>query len=129
MTIELEMLAWSVVLGLAHIVASAIATTGQYGPVWNVGPRDQAMPRLEGLAGRLDRALKNFLETFPLFAAVVLMADALNRHGSLAVWGTQLYFWARVAYLPLYAFGVTGIRTLAWTIATLGIVLLLLGLL
>jgi uncharacterized MAPEG superfamily protein len=128
MTIELEMLAWSVVLGLVHIVVSTIATTGQYGSAWNLGPRDEAMPRLGGMAGRLDRALKNFLETFPLFAAAVLMADALNRHGSLAVWGTQLYFWARVAYLPLYAFGVTGIRTLAWTIATLGIVLLLLGL-
>jgi uncharacterized MAPEG superfamily protein len=129
MTIEMEMLAWSIVLGLVHIVASAIATTGQYGLPWNLSARDQAMPRLEGVAGRLERALKNFLETFPLFAAAVLMADAVNRHGALAVWGAELYFWGRLAYLPLYAFGVPVARTVAWSIATLGIALILLALL
>jgi uncharacterized MAPEG superfamily protein len=129
MTLEMEMLAWSIVLGLVHIVASAVATTCQYGLAWNLGPRDEAMPRLEGIAGRLQRALRNFLETFPLFAAAVLMADALNRHGSLAVLGTQLYFWARVAYLPLYAFGIPVVRTIAWSIATLGIVLILIAVL
>jgi uncharacterized MAPEG superfamily protein len=128
MTLEMKMLAWSIVLGLVHIIASAVATTGQYGAKWNLGPRDEAMPRLEGVAGRLQRALVNFLETFPLFAAAVLMADAVNRHGALAVWGAQLYFWARVAYLPLYAFGVTGVRTFVWTIATVGIVLILIAL-
>ena len=128
MTIEMEMLAWSIVLGFVHIVASAIATTSQYGSAWNLGPRDQAMPRLEGMAGRFERALRNFLETFPLFAAAVLMADAVNRHGSLAVWGAELYFWGRVVYLPLYAFGVPAVRTVAWSIATLGIGLVLLAL-
>jgi uncharacterized MAPEG superfamily protein len=128
MTLEMEMLAWSIVLGFVHIVASAIATTSQYGSTWNLSPRDQAMPRLTGVAGRLNRALRNFLETFPLFAAAVLMADAVNRHGSLAVWGSQLYFWARVVYLPLYAFGVPVARTGVWSIATFGIFLILLAL-
>jgi uncharacterized MAPEG superfamily protein len=128
MTIEMEMLVWSIVLGLVHIVVSAVATTGQYGPAWNVGPRDQAMPRLEGIAGRLQRALRNFLETFPLFAAAVLIADAVNEHGALTTWGVQLYFWARVIYLPLYALGIPVARTIVWSIATLGIVLILLAL-
>jgi uncharacterized MAPEG superfamily protein len=128
MTIELEMLAWSIVLGFVHIVASACATTGQYGAEWNVGPRDQVMPPLTGVAGRLKRALGNFLETFPLFAAAVLVADAVNRHGALVAWGVQLYFWGRVVYLPLYAFGVPVARTVVWSIATLGIALILLAL-
>ena len=54
-------------------------------------------------AGRgrtLDRALRNFLETFPLFAAVVLAAHATDTHNALTEWGTQLYFRARVAYVP-----------------------------
>jgi uncharacterized MAPEG superfamily protein len=41
--------------------------------------------------------------------------------------GAQFYFWARVAYLPLYAFGVVLVRSLAWSVATAGIVLVLLG--
>jgi uncharacterized MAPEG superfamily protein len=43
-------------------------------------------------------------------------------------WGAQLYLWGRVAYLALYAAGVFLLRSLAWNVATLGIVLVLLSL-
>ena len=43
-------------------------------------------------------------------------------------WGAVLYFVARVAYVPLYAYGVRVVRSLAWTVATLGIILILVGL-
>jgi uncharacterized MAPEG superfamily protein len=128
MTTELLMLALSVVLGFVHIIVSATATTSQYGSKWNVSARDDEMPPLRGIAGRLQRALHNFLETFPLFAVAVLIADATNRHGWLALWGSQIYFYARVIYLPLYAAGIPVVRTLVWTVATLGIVMVLLAL-
>ena len=128
MTPELLMLALSVVLGFVHIIVSAFATTHQYGPKWNLSARDDPMPPLQVIAGRLQRALHNFLETFPLFAASVLMADATNRHGLLAVWGAQLYFYARVLYLPIYAAGLPVIRTVVWGVAVLGIVMVLLDL-
>ena len=128
MTTELLMLALSVVFGFVHIIASAIATTAQYGSKWNMGPRDEPMPPLQGIAGRLHRALHNFLETFPLFAVVVLIADAVNRHGPMAVWGSELYFVARVLYLPLYVAGVPVARTVVWTAASLGILMILIAL-
>ena len=128
MTPELLMLALSVVLGFVHIIVSDIATTHQYGTKWNLSARDAPMPPLEVIAGRLQRALHNFLETFPLFAAAVLIADATNRHGPMAVWGSQIYFYARVLYLPIYAAGVPVVRTVVWTVATLGIVMVLLAL-
>ncbi len=122
------MLALSVVLGFVHIIVSATATTSQYGSKWNLSARDDEMPPLRGIAGRLHRALHNFLETFPLFAAAVLIADATNRHGWLALWGSQIYFYARVIYLPVYAAGIPVVRTFVWTMATLGIVMVLLAL-
>jgi uncharacterized MAPEG superfamily protein len=128
MTPELLMLALSVVLGFVHIIVSDIATTHQYGTKWNLSARDAPMPPLQVIAGRLQRALHNFLETFPLFAAAVLIADATNRHGPMAVWGSQIYFYARVLYLPIYAAGVSVVRTVVWTVATLGIVMVLLAL-
>jgi uncharacterized MAPEG superfamily protein len=128
MTTELLMLALSVVLGFVHITVSAIATTSQYGAAWNLSARDDEMPPLKGIAGRLQRALHNFLETFPFFAAAVLIADATNRHNWLALWGSQIYFYARVVYLPIYAAGIPVVRTLVWTVATLGIVMVLLAL-
>ena len=54
--------------------------TLQRGLRWNAGPRDEPMPPLTGVAGRLSRALRNFLETFPFFAAAVLIAHAVNVH-------------------------------------------------
>jgi len=129
MTTELTMLALAVVLGLVQIVLAAQAKTRQNGFQWTAGPRDEPRPPLTGVAGRLERALSNFLETFPLFVAAVLIAHAAGRHDGMTVWGAQLYFWARVAYVPLYAFGITLVRTLAWAVATLGIILILLSLL
>ena len=128
MTIELTMLALSVALGLVQIVLAAQAKTRQAGFQWAAGPRDEPCPPVGSVAGRLGRALANFLETFPLFAAAVLVAHAAGRHDWMTVWGAQLYFWARVAYVPLYVFVVTLVRTLAWTVASLGIVLILLSL-
>jgi uncharacterized MAPEG superfamily protein len=128
MTTELLMLTLSVVLGFVHITVSAIATTAQYGSRWNLSARDASMPPLGPLAGRLQRASHNFLETFPLFAVAVLIADATNRHDSMAVWGSQIYFYARLIYLPIYAAGIPAVRTVVWSVSTLGIVMVLLAL-
>ena len=128
MTIELTMLALSIVLGLVQIMIAANASTRQRGADWNVGARDEVLPPLAGTAGRLDRALRNFLETFPLFAAAVLIAALAGRHNWMTQWGAVLYFAARVAYVPLYAYGVRIVRSAAWGVATLGIILILVGL-
>ena len=70
------------------------------------------------------RALRNFGETFPFFAAAILAAHLSGRDGSLTLWGAHLYVWARLVYLPLYAFGVPLVRSLVWNVAALGIFLI-----
>src|SRR5262245_423657 len=106
MTLEFKMLAFSVVLGLVQIVLASHATSLQRGYAWTASSRDEAVPALSGVAGRLARALQNFVETFPLFAAAVLIAHATATRSSMTEWGVQLYFWGLVAYLALYATGV-----------------------
>jgi uncharacterized MAPEG superfamily protein len=128
MSIELMMLCFGIGLGFVHVTSSAIATTRQYGVPWNLGARDDPMPPLNPIAGRLQRASQNFLETFPFFAAAVLVANATNRHGLLVILGVNLYVWARLIYLPIYALGIPVVRTLVWSAATTGIALILLGL-
>ena len=66
-------------------------------------------------------------KSFPLFAAGVLIAHVANVHNGLTLWGAWLYVAGRVAYIPLYAFGVTYVRSLAWNVATVGIFLVLAG--
>jgi uncharacterized MAPEG superfamily protein len=128
MTTELTLLALTVVLGFVQILLAAHAKSGQYGYGWNLGARDKAMPPLDPVPGRLDRAVKNLLETFPFFAAAVLIAHVAGRDGALTWWGAQLYFWARVAYVPAYVAGVPLVRTLVWTVAATGIGLILVAL-
>jgi uncharacterized MAPEG superfamily protein len=128
-SVELRMLTLSVVLGIVQIVAASHAASLQRGYRWTAGSRDEKVEPLRGVAGRLDRALHNFLETFPLFAAVILAAQLTGTHDVLTAWGARLYFWGRLAYVPLYAAGIPLIRSLVWNVPTLGIVLVVIALL
>ena len=92
MTIELKMLALSVVLGVVQIVIASHAASVQRGYRWAAGPRDEVPLPLTGVAGRLDRALRNFLETFALFAAAVLLARNASRHDWMTEWGVPHLF-------------------------------------
>lgn len=92
MNVEIRILTWSVVLGLVHIIAASHSASLQRGYRWTASARDEPRPPLTGVAGRLERALHNFLETFPLFAALVLAVQASGRQGQLSEWGTILYF-------------------------------------
>ncbi|MEO7935944.1 MAG: MAPEG family protein, partial [Dokdonella sp.] len=42
--------------------------------------------------------------------------------------GAQLYFWARLAYLPTYAAGIPYLRTVIWGVAIVGLAMVLGGL-
>ena len=128
MTPELTYLAWSVLLGLVYVFLAAALATAQRGAAWNVGNRDGVLKPLSGPAARAHRANRNFLETFPFFAAAVLavvLARTNNAHTAL---GAQLYFWGRVVYLPLYVIGIPYLRTLAWAVSLWGLLQVLWGL-
>lgn len=125
MTLDLTLLAWAAVLGLVQLGGAALAKRQQEPPGWQAGPRDEPAPSYTGLAGRLSRAQGNFMESFPMFAAAILVCHAAGRGGALSAWGAQLYLGGRVLYVPLYAFGVPYVRTLAWLVATAGLALVL----
>ncbi|MFW2829682.1 MAPEG family protein [Sphingomonas sp. ID0503] len=124
MQTEFILLGATIVLALVNIFWAANARTKQYGVTWNMGPRDAEMPALNPLPARLLRAQANLFETFPLFAAALLGAFAAGHFGWKTLVGAHLYFWARLIYLPLYAAGVPKVRTLAFMVATAGLVLI-----
>jgi uncharacterized MAPEG superfamily protein len=123
---ELLVLTWGCVLAFVHILAAAQAKTRQYGTKWNMGPRDEELPPLNPLAGRLTRAQANFFETFPLLIAGIIIVSGRGLTDSTTALGAWLWLGGRVAYLPLYALGVPVVRSLAWGVSLIGIVLVLL---
>jgi uncharacterized MAPEG superfamily protein len=125
MSVELKMLACSIGLGIISVLVAASLGTAQRSLGWNLSNRDQETKPLTGAAGRAHRASRNFLETFPFFAAAVLavvLAQANSTHTAL---GAQLYFWGRLVYLPIYIVGIPYVRTLAWAVAFAGLLLVL----
>ena len=129
MTIELTMLAWTVVLALVQIFATATVRTKQYGSKWNAGARDEALPPPKPIVGRLQRAQANLYETLPLFAAVVLIAHVAGRENAQTALGAQIYFWGRVIYVPLYAMGVPVVRSLVFLVSLIGLIMILVAVL
>ena len=128
MSTELEILAWTIVIGLVQIVLAAVFAVRERGLPWAMSPRDDPGRPLGSSASRLQRVQANFMETFPFFAAAVLIADALDVHTTMTVVGAHLYLWARVLYIPIYALGIPMARTAVWAVSVLGIALILLAL-
>jgi len=125
MNIELSVVAWGCVLALVHIFAAVRFKTRQYGTKWNVGARDEEVPPPQPIVGRLARAQANFYETFPLYAAAAIIVSVAHLNNRWTAMGALLWIGARIVYLPLYAAGVPYVRTAAWAVSLVGIVMVI----
>ncbi|MGN6537648.1 MAG: MAPEG family protein [Mesorhizobium sp.] len=120
---EIIVLGWSVVLLLVQIILQAVSTY-DLGP-YLLGPRDDNRQSGNVWAGRLKRALENLLETYPAFVALALALAVTGKAGGIAATGAWVWLAARVVYVPLYAFGVPAVRTLAWCVSIVGLLMML----
>lgn len=125
MTTELIYLSATLILAVVQIFLPAAGRTSQYGPKWNAGPRDGDMPPVKPVTARLERAQANLYETLPLFIGAVLIAHVIGVQDTLTLWGAALYFWARVVYVPLYAFGVPYLRTVVFLVSLVGLLMVI----
>lgn len=124
LTTEIAYLALACLLLAVHILCQSVLLTRDLGSEYNAGPRDEA--RRPGVVGaRAERALRNFLETFAAFAALVLAVTVAGKADWWSGFGAALYFWARVVYLPLYLGGIAYFRSLAWALGSAGIAIIL----
>jgi uncharacterized MAPEG superfamily protein len=128
MSIELTLLAWSVILCIVQMLVAVMATQMQVGLPTLAGNRDD-MPTLTGFAGRATRAHRNMLENLPLFAALALIAQVSMLGNEMTALGAQLFFWGRLAYAVVYLIGLPWVRTATWAVSMAGLVLILIQLL
>ncbi len=126
-SVEIQMLCWSIVLGLVQLVIATSLATKEQGLGYNLSPRDMPPPPVTTLTARFQRAFGNFRETFVYFAVSVLVVTLLNKTSPHTALGAEIYFWARLAYVPIYAAGLPVVRTLVWATSVVGLVMVLLG--
>ena len=94
------------------------------GILYGVGNRDN-LPEGTPLSGRAERTARNTLENFILFAAIALVAHVQGITDASVASGANLFFWARLAYVPIYYAGITWVRTVVWTIGIVGLVMMI----
>jgi uncharacterized MAPEG superfamily protein len=65
-------------------------------------------------AERMKAAHYNAIENLVVFAALVLVANAVGAKSDATAMACIVYFWARVAHLLAYTFAIPWVRTLAF---------------
>lgn len=121
---ELTVLFWSVILLFVHIGLQAVSATMDLGAGYNLSARDEEK-KPGPVAGRLKRALANFLETYPAFVALALALAVSGKAGGWGATGAWVWLIARVVYLPLYAFAVPGLRSAVFGVSFVGLAMML----
>jgi uncharacterized MAPEG superfamily protein len=127
MATELSLLVWSVALMFVQVVVAAQGAQMQVG-LPKLAENREDMPVLTGWAGRAKRAHLNMLENLVLFAALVLVAQVAGKTNAMTALGAQLFFWGRLAYAIIYVAGIPWVRTAAWGVSVVGMILIFLQL-
>ncbi|ESQ76249.1 MAPEG family protein [Asticcacaulis sp. AC402] len=125
MTQELWVAVWAGLVGLITLLAAPFAAFKAAGYAkWNSGPRDTPF-EVPPLAGRLERAFANFMETYVFFCIIAVCLNFTAKSDSISILGAHIYLVGRIAYVPLYAFGVRYIRSIAFVFSLVGLLMCL----
>jgi uncharacterized MAPEG superfamily protein len=127
MTSELMSLVWVAALQMVMWIPYILNLVAVRGVVNAVGYPENPPP-MARWAQRMKAAHYNSVENLVVFAALVLVANAAGISNESTVLACQVYFWARLAHLLLYTFAVPWGRTLAFVVAWLCQVAILLQL-
>ncbi|MFZ5698285.1 MAG: MAPEG family protein [Pseudomonadota bacterium] len=115
----------AIVTWLTLLAASVIRARGWTlsGMKIAAGNRD-VLPEATPFSGRAERTARNTLEGFVLFTAIALVAQTAGvTHPNVAA-GAELFFWARIVYIPVYYAGIAYLRTGVWLVSILGLAMM-----
>ena len=102
-------------------ILDRIGVRGLAGALANPSPKDKPH---SPWATRLMFSHLNTVENLVVFAVLVLILNAMGLSTPKTVTACAVYFWARLAYVAIYAIGVPVLRTLAFTVGFLAQVVL-----
>lgn len=125
MTPLLQLVVCTTALTFIAIMLGAVLRNREWTPAGmqvGLSNRDN-LPEATPMGARAERAAANTKENFMLFLALALVAHASGA-GDQALLGAQVFFWARVVYLPVYILGITYVRSAVWAVGVVGLVMM-----
>ena len=129
MTPLLQVVVCMTLLTFVAIMLGAVLRNREWTPQGikvGLSNRDQ-LPDATPMGARAERAAANTKENFILFLALALTAH-LAGLGEQALFGAQVFIWARLVYLPVYILGVTYLRSAVWAVGIAGLLMMALAL-
>jgi len=123
MSMDLKYLLFSVLLTFVQVLIAAASANQAVGLNTLAGNRE-SMGDLTGFAGRARRAHLNMIENMVLFTALVLVAAVAGKANAMTAMGALVFFWARLIYAVIYLLGIPWLRTLAWAVSVIGMVMI-----
>lgn len=126
---ELKWLTYTVILtGILWIpyILDRAMVRGLMGSMANPSP--ELKPQAPW-ARRLQAAHYNTVENLVVFAALVLILNAIHVSSDKIVMACAVFFWSRLAYVIVYTAGIPGLRTLAFVVGFVAQVTLALAIL
>jgi uncharacterized MAPEG superfamily protein len=123
MSMDLKYLLFSVLLTFVQVLIAAASASQVVGLNTLAGNRE-GMGELAGFAGRARRAHHNMIENMVLFTALVLVAAVAGKANAMTAMGALIFFWARLIYAVIYLLGIPWLRTLAWVVSVIGMVMI-----
>ena len=124
MTPELTSLTWVAALSAIMWMPYILNAIMVRGLVDAVGYPEEPKP-LAAWAERMKKAHYNAVENLVMFAALVLMLNALGISNATTVMACNIYFWSRLAHYLVYSAGIPWLRTLAFTVSWICVLALL----
>ena len=128
MSTELTMLTWVILFTALCWIPYILNLIMVQGLVEAVGYPEEPK-KLAPWAVRMKKAHYNAVENLVLFAALVLILNAVGISNETTVLACTVYFWARVVHYLVYTSGIPWLRTLAYAVGWVCIVALILQLL
>lgn len=81
-------------------------------------------PALPAWAQRSTRVHANLVENLAPFAALVLVAQAAGVANEITALGAAIFFWARIVHAVVFTLGIPWLRTLAFAVSWVGMVII-----
>jgi uncharacterized MAPEG superfamily protein len=112
---ELMYLVWVTVLTALMWIPYVLDRIVVWGITDTVGYPENPKPQ-SPWARRMKAAHANAIENLVVFAALVLVANAVGVSNSATVLAASLYFWARLVHVLAHTLALPWIRTLAFVV-------------
>lgn len=124
MTMELWMLIVAGILLILQGLSCGIAKNKQFNLLSSENFQRDNIGQLSGWGGRAERSVYNYVEYLPLFMILVLAAHLTGANNQWTALGAQLFVAGRVLHPVFYIFGPGPVRSLAWLLAVVGLVMI-----